>query len=207
MLGGGVDGDEVVAALVREHARLGVEQPEAVAEPSAKLEQAPVERQQRRRIAALRFDVAALRVECLQPRSPGREAAGRARVPGHRVTQPVAPGPVERRIGAGAVRLADLVSLVDEGRPGEREQQDGRGTEVLRPHAGGEPVEVVVRHHPDDAAELRRRLDRCAQPLGVPGREEELEREDEIEHLQVARELRGRLEDLADQERHRPLPP
>ena len=72
----------------------------------------------------------------------------------------VAPGAVVGRIGARPVREADLVALVDESGAGQRQQQQRRGPNVLRPEPRGQPVEVVVREHPGDALELGCRPDR-----------------------------------------------
>ena len=116
------------------------------------------------------------------------------------MAQRVAPGAVVRGIAARAVRQPNLVTLVHERHSGEREQQQRRGAHVLLADPGGQPFEVVVREHPGDPAELRRRPDRGAQRTLLPGREEQLEREDEVELLEVARVVGGSEVDLADEQ-------
>src|SRR5438874_10806161 len=108
---------------------------------------------------------------------------------------------IELWIGARAVREADLVALVDERSSGQREQELRGGADVRLPEARGQPVEVVVRQHPGDAANLGGGRNRRAQRLGLPRREQELEGEDEIEVLEPARILGRAEKDLADQQR------
>jgi hypothetical protein len=84
------------------------------------------------------------------------------------VAKPVAAGAVERRVDAGAVHETDLVALVDERGAGERQQQDRRGAHVLGADVAREAFEVVVREHPGRALGPSGRLDRRAQPVGVP---------------------------------------
>ena len=115
------------------------------------------------------------------------------------MTHGVAPGAVERRVGTWAVREPDLVALIDEGGAGEGEEKHCGCAQVLGPDACGEPLEVVVRHHPGNPSQLRGRPDRRPETFRLPGGEQELEGEDEVEHLEVARVLARRLEDLADQ--------
>src|SRR5205823_1755027 len=96
-LPGRVDRDRVVAALVRQHARFGVEQPEARAELRPQRDQAPVVLEQGVGIAALGLDVALAWIDRREPRAAVREAAVPAGVPLHRVAVRVAAGAAVRR--------------------------------------------------------------------------------------------------------------
>src|SRR5205823_13743526 len=109
--------------------------------------------------------------------------------------------PVVGRGGAGSVREADLVALVAERSPGESKQQRRGRADVGGAETRREAVEVVVRPHPGDPAELGGRRDRLAEPGRVPRGEEQLEGEDEVEHLEIGRVPRGRLENLPDEQR------
>src|SRR5215831_3072461 len=166
-----------------------------------RVDQAPVVVQQRVRVGALRLDVALFGVDRDQPRLAGGEAAGRRRIPLHRVAEPVAARTVVRRVVTRAVGEADLVALIDERRSGQRQEQVGSGADILLSHPRGEPVEVVVSEHPGDALQRFRRLDRGSQRLRAPRREQELEREDEVEVLEPARILGGPEEHLANEQR------
>src|SRR5919204_580813 len=195
-LRGRVDGDGVLAALVGEDAWSRLQQAEARSELRPQGDQAPVVVEQRVRVSALGLDVALRGVDRGEPGMPVREASVRACVPLHRMAVGVATCAVERRVRPGPVREADLVALVDEGGAGKREQERCRRAGVLAPEAARHSGEVVVRQHPRDPSELGRGLDRGPKPLGLPGREVELEPEGEVELLQVTRVLGGRQVNL-----------
>src|SRR4051794_9673488 len=195
----GIDRDRVLSTPERHDSGLRVEQAEAASERAAQLEQLPIELEQRAGIAALFLDITLLGVDERQPRTAGREST--VRVPLHRVAQAVPTGTVEGRFVPGAVREPELVALVDESGARQRQQEHRRGTEVLGTDSGREPVEVVARHHPGGSPKRGGRLDRGSQPLGIPGGEEELEGEDEVEHLEPGLVLADRPVELAHEQR------
>ena len=120
--------------------RGAVEEAQAGPELGAQRDQPAHECEQRRRVAALAGDVALGGVDEREPRLAGREAAGGGPVPLHGMAVAVAPRAVVGRVVAGSVGHPDLVALVDEGEPGQRQQQHRRGAHVgvrRRGWAGG----------------------------------------------------------------------
>jgi hypothetical protein len=89
----------------------------------AQADELAVEPQQRPAVALLVGDIACSRVKARQPWTTGGEPCAIGAVPLHGVAKGVAASAVQRRLATGAVALADLVSLVDEHRPRQREQQ------------------------------------------------------------------------------------
>src|SRR6059058_4901243 len=122
----GVHLDRLSIALVGEGARRRLEQTEAAAEAAAARDQPPELVQQGARIGSLVLHVARRGVDRRQPRLAGREAARPRGVPLHRMAETVAAGAVVGRLVAGAVRHSQLVALVDERDPRQRQQQPRR---------------------------------------------------------------------------------
>ena len=167
----------MLAALVHQCARRAVAEGDALPEGAAQRDQIPVEPQERSAVRRLIGDVA---LRGIRRREPGRrlaEAAGRGRVPLHRVAERVAPVAVERGVVARAVGHADLVSLEDERRTRQREQEHCRGSVVRAADAVGEAREVVIREHPGRLAGCVHRLDRRPHARRLEASVQQLERE------------------------------
>src|SRR4051812_9470516 len=169
-----VQGDRPTPAPEGEHALGGVDQLELRRQLAPQGDQLAHERQHRRGVVALLGDVALRRVDGRQPGRPVAEAAVGRAVPLHRVAVAVAPGAVVA-LAARPLPLADLVTLVEEGRAGQRQQQQRRGAGVVRAEARRQPAEVVVRQRPGRAGQPRGRLDRRAQRRRLPRSVQQLE--------------------------------
>ena len=115
------------------------------------------------------------------------------------MAKPVAAEPVDGRARARAVRHPDLVALVDERRPRQRQQEDRGQPRVGGPEPAHQAREVVVGEDPGRAPERGARLDDPREPHRVPLGEQELEGEGQVEVLEVRRQLVVRHVDLADQ--------
>ena len=158
----------------------------------------PIEREEGRGIGKLIRRVPHLRIDRRKPRHPVREAAARARIPLHRMPRGVSSGPILRR-SCVTVEQAELLTLEDARGPGKGQEQHRRQTGVLLAHARRESRRIVVGENPGHPTHGCGLPDDARQVRGVPLGEEELEREDRIEELEIGSELRGRPVDLAHQ--------
>ena len=151
------------------------------------------------------------RVERRQPRLAGREAAGGRGVPLDRApagvaARAVAAAAAGRRPAPGRpVLLADLVALVDERRPRERQQQQRGGAHVrgARPAWPGAGSRGWPAPRPGGRRAPRGAI-AAASARASQAAKNSSKQNARVEVLEVAQDPRGGQEDLADEQRVRP---